>query len=135
MLDSQQQLEELRRFNVPNLVNGLDFDPSGTWIAVATSESDIGVYSTAGEPARRLTSHMSSVGSVRWVDNRHLASAGYDGQVIIRSPWDEATDGVLFSLPNWAAGTRVGSTPCLDDRPARRGLRASSSSGSTLVNA
>jgi hypothetical protein len=34
MLDSQQQLEELRRFNVPNLVNGLDFDPSGTWIAV-----------------------------------------------------------------------------------------------------
>jgi WD40 repeat protein len=197
LLDPQRQLEELRRFDVPNLVNGLDVDPSGTWIAVATSGSDIGVYSTTGEPARWLTSHMSSVGSVRWVDDRHLASAGYDGQVIIWSPWDEATDGVLrridpgggavwdiavsrtaivtvtsagllglhplkvdgpncivaldtalsscdvsangmalaaggsagtfvFSIPNWAAGTRDGSTPCLDDRPARRGRRASS---------
>jgi cytochrome c len=101
-------------------VNGLDVDPSGRWIAVATSGSDIGVYSTAGEPARWLTCHMSSVGSVRWVDDRHLASAGYDGQVIIWSPWDEATD----ALPGCVTATDSGhiATLCRTDIPLARAL-------------
>jgi WD40 repeat protein len=91
-------LDRLRSFDVPDLVNGLDFSPSGTWLAVATAGSDIGVYSADGEPARWLSSHLSSVGAVRWVDENRLASAGYDGQLIIWSPWEGPTGKVLRAI-------------------------------------
>jgi WD40 repeat protein len=91
-------LRELSRFDVADLVNGLDFDPSGRWLAVATTSRDVGVCRVSGERARWLSSHVSTVSAVRWIDEGRLASAGYDGQLIIWSPWEGASGTVLETI-------------------------------------
>lgn len=91
-------LRELSRFDVADLVNGLDFDPSGKWLAVATVGRDVGVCQMSGEPARWLSSHVSTVSAVRWIDERRLASAGYDGRLIVWSPWEGPCGTVLETI-------------------------------------
>jgi WD40 repeat protein len=91
-------LREICRYEVPDLVNGLDFDPSGKWLAIATTSRDVGVCQASGERARWLSSHVSTVSAVRWIDEGSLASAGYDGQLIIWSPWEGAAGEVLETI-------------------------------------
>jgi len=97
VLDARS-LRELSRFDVADLVNGLDFDPSGEWIAVATTSRDVGVCLATGEHSRWLSSHTSTVNAVRWIDEGRLASAGFDGQVIMWSPWDGASGTALRTI-------------------------------------
>lgn len=91
-------LREISSFEVPDLVNGLDFDPTGQWLAVATTGSDVGVCLTTGDRMRLLPSHTSTVSAVRWLDDGQFASAGYDGCVIIWSPWDGASGTALRTI-------------------------------------
>jgi WD40 repeat protein len=56
--------------------------------AVATSGSAVRVHDLSSERSSRLDGRLSSVGAVRWVDDRHLFSAGYDGQALLWSVTD-----------------------------------------------
>ena len=86
----------LRLFEVKDLVNSLDVDPSGQRIAVGTSGSTITVHPVAGGETRRLDGHLSSVGVVRWADaGQLLVSGGYDGQAVAWSVAD-ATPSTMF---------------------------------------
>jgi WD40 repeat protein len=95
----------LARIDTSGLANGVAFAPDARRLAVAASASDLMISSlvvsdlvvsgsavTSAEPAgggdecARWEGHTSSINAVRWsADGRALASAGYDGIVII---WD-----------------------------------------------
>ncbi|MEV5411282.1 NB-ARC domain-containing protein [Thermopolyspora sp. NPDC052614] len=83
-----RDLAVTRLLEAPDLANGLDFDPTGRWLALATTGSAIGVYAVDGRAVRWLTGHKSSVGAIRWIDESRVVSAGYDGQAVVWSPWE-----------------------------------------------
>jgi WD40 repeat protein len=84
-----------RTIEVADLVNGLDIDPSGRFMAVATSGSSIVIQCVESGAARRLDGHLSSVGSVCWADPTRLVSGGYDGQALV---WSVPDSTVLAGL-------------------------------------
>jgi hypothetical protein len=54
---------------------------------------------------------VSTVSAVRWIDQGRLASAGYDGQLIIWSPWEGAAGTVLKTIdPGGGAAWDVAAT-------------------------
>ena len=77
---------------------------------MATVSRDIGVCQVSGERARWLSSHVSTVSAVRWIDERRLASAGYDGRLIVWSPWEGASGTVLKTIDTGGAAWDVTAT-------------------------
>lgn len=75
-------------------VNALSFAPDGSRLIAATSSMEVRVIhlDPGGRPTGRIDlwpGHRSSVSAVCWShDGRHLATAGYDGHVLL---WDPAT--------------------------------------------
>ncbi len=93
LLDRTMQVRH--RIAVDALVNGIDIDPTGTRIAIATSGSTITVRGLTQPAEIRLDAHLSSVGAVRWAGLHRLVSAGYDGQALVWSVADRAVQATL----------------------------------------